>query len=93
MIAREPRSASNLCGLRLALRDRASQAGVLLYPAIERCGFDQEQLPARHHLHKRLYVALEVGDAHSQRCGRLGSRKQAPRHGVDRSLTPTSRHG
>jgi len=41
-------------------------SGRALEPAIERCRLDEQQLAAGHDLHKGLYVALEVSDAHAE---------------------------
>ncbi len=73
-------------------RDGAGEASVLSYPAIERARLDQQQLAARHNLHERLHVALEVRHAHSQRRGRLRPREQAARHRLDRTIPRTPRH-
>ena len=79
MIARN-RPATTLRG-RAAPTRRRWRNGRAPDPAIERCGFDQQQLAAWHHLDERLHVALEVRDAHAQRGGRLGSCEQSPRYG------------
>ena len=85
MIPREPPRTSFARAERCS-RDGAGEASALVYPAIKRARLDQQQLAARHNLHKRLHVALEVRHAHSQRRGRLGPREQPARHRLDRTI-------
>ena len=91
MIAHRPPAASAARRPRCHATALAKRA-CSLHPAVERARLDQQQLAARHNLHERLHVALEVRDAHAQRCGRLCPGEQPARHGLDRTIPRSSRH-